>query len=206
MRLVANIISIIFHPLLMITYGVILALTFTYLAIYPISAKMLIMGGVFTSSAFIPGLFILMMVKAGSAKDLELTDRRDRLIPYLVMVISNISCLFFMYKMMMPYWMMMLMIAAIVSLVIALCINFYWKISAHLLGIGALLGAVLGICRMQMTNAWSIFIIGFIIAGLLGTSRIILGKHTPMQVYAGFSLGFTLAFVSSFLSFIYLFN
>lgn len=206
MKLFANIVSIIFHPLLMITYGIVLALMFTYLAIYPFAGKMLILGGVFFSSAFIPGFFIFMMVKSGSAKDLELTDRRDRLVPYLIMVISNISCLFFMYKMMMPYWMLMLMVAAIISLVIAICINFYWKISAHLLGIGALLGAVLGVCRIQMTNAWWFFIVGFLIAGLLGTSRIILGKHTPTQVYAGFSLGFVLTFVSSFLSFIYLFN
>ena len=35
MRLFSNIISGMFHPLLMVTYGVVLALTFTYLAIYP---------------------------------------------------------------------------------------------------------------------------------------------------------------------------
>ena len=33
MRLFSNIISGMFHPLLMVTYGVILVLTFTYLAI-----------------------------------------------------------------------------------------------------------------------------------------------------------------------------
>ena len=45
MRLFSNIISGMFHPLLMVTYGVVLALTFTYLAIYPPAMKLLLAGG-----------------------------------------------------------------------------------------------------------------------------------------------------------------
>lgn len=205
MKLFANIISIIFHPLLMVTYGVMLALSFTYLAMYPMVVKMLILAGVFFSTALVPGVFIFLMVKSGAAHDLELTDRKERLVPYLIMISSNMICLFFLYKMMMPFWLLSLMIAAIVALVAALSINFLWKISAHLLGIGAALGAIFGICRIQHMNAWPLFILGFVFAGLLGTSRILLGKHTPMQVYAGFTLGFVFTFIASLLSYIYLF-
>ena len=49
------------------------------------------------------------------------------------------------------------------------------------------------------------FIAVLLIAGLLGTSRIFLKRHTPMQVYAGFSLGFMCTFVASMMSYIYLF-
>lgn len=63
MRLFSNIISGMFHPLLMVTYGVVLALTFTYLAIYPPTIKLLLAGGAFLSTAVIPGAFIFMMVK-----------------------------------------------------------------------------------------------------------------------------------------------
>ena len=48
-----------FHPLLMVTYGVVLALTFTYLAIYPPAMKLLLAGGAFLSTAVIPGAFNL---------------------------------------------------------------------------------------------------------------------------------------------------
>lgn len=205
MRLFANIISIVLHPLLMITYGVVLALMFTYLAIYPFGIKVLIAGGVFFSTALIPGLFILLMVKSGAAHDLELTNRKERLVPYLIMITSNLACFFFLYKMRMPFWVLSLMISSVVALVFALCINFFWKISAHLLGIGAALGAILGMCRLQHMNAWPLFMLGFIFAGLLGSSRILLGRHTPMQVYAGFTLGFVFTFVTSLLSYIYLF-
>ena len=62
MRLFSNIISGMFHPLLMVTYGVVLTLTFTYLAIYPPAMKLLLAGGAFLSTAVIPGAFIFMMV------------------------------------------------------------------------------------------------------------------------------------------------
>ena len=39
-RTIANVLSGMFHPLLMVTYGVILALTYTYLAIYPVGLEL----------------------------------------------------------------------------------------------------------------------------------------------------------------------
>ena len=205
MRTLAHITSAVFHPLLMITYGMLLALTYTYLAIYPWAIRGMILGGVFFSTALVPGLFIFLMVKTGSAKNLELTDRRERLLPYLIIITSNLTCLFFLYKMRMPFWMLSLIISAIAALVVSLCINFFWKISAHMLGIGGLLGGIMGICRMQMSDPYGLFMLGFLFAGMLGVSRIMLGRHTPMQVYAGFALGFTFTFFASLLGYIYLF-
>ena len=57
-RTIANVLSGMFHPLLMVTYGVILALTYTYLAIYPMGMKLSIVGGVFVMTAIVPALFI----------------------------------------------------------------------------------------------------------------------------------------------------
>lgn len=205
MRLFSNIISGMFHPLLMVTYGVVLALTFTYLAIYPPAMKLLLAGGAFLSTAVIPGAFILMMVKNGAAVDMELSDRHERVVPYLIFITSIIVCAFYMYKMMLPFWFISLLLGACVALILALLINFFWKISAHAIGIGGLLGGIMGVARIHLINPYWAFIIVIIIAGLVGTSRIFLKRHTPMQVYAGFCLGFICTFVASFLSYIYLF-
>ena len=68
MRLFSHIISGMFHPLLMVTYGVVLALTFTYLAIYPPAMKLLLAGGAFLSTAVIPGAFIFIIILSKSAE------------------------------------------------------------------------------------------------------------------------------------------
>ena len=200
MRLFSNIISGMFHPLLMVTYGVVLALTFTYLAISPPAMKLLLAGGAFLSTAVIPGAFTFMMVKNGAAVDMELSDRHERVVPYLIFITSIMVCAFYMYKMMLPFWFISLLLGACVALILALLINFFWKI-----GTGGLLGGIMGVARIHLINPYWAFIIVILIAGLVGTSRIFLKRHTPMQVYAGFCLGFICTFVASFLSYIYLF-
>lgn len=205
MRVLANILSGFFHPLLMVTYGVILVLTFTYLAIYPLTMKLLLIGGAFLSTTVIPGSFILLMVKNGAAGDTDLSDRHERSVPYLIFITSILICAFYMYKMMMPFWFISQLLGACIAMIFALLINFSWKISAHMIGIGGLLGGIMGIARVHMINPYEAFILAISIAGLLGTSRLLLKRHTPMQVYAGFCLGFICTFVSSFLSYIYLF-
>ena len=144
MKLFSNIISFVFHPLLMVTYGIVLALMFTFLAIYPLPVKLLIAGGTFISTAIVPGLFIFLLVKNGAAGDIELSDRKERVVPYLIFITSILVCIFFLYKMLMPFWLLAMLIGACVALVIALCVNFAWKISAHAIGIGGLLGAIMG--------------------------------------------------------------
>ena len=205
MRLFANLISGLFHPLLMITYGVVLALTFTYLRVYPTSVKLLLVGGAFLSTALIPGVFIYLMVKNGSAVDLELSDRRERVIPYLIIITSIGICAFYMYRMMLPFWFVSLLIGSAVSLVIAMVINFFWKISAHALGVGGLLGGIMGVAHIHLINPYWAFIVVILIGGFVGMSRIFLRRHTPMQVYAGFCLGFVCTFAASFASYFYLF-
>ena len=205
MRLLANIISGMFHPLLMVTYGVVLALTFTYLVIYPFTMKLLLVGCAFLSTAVIPGGFIFLLVKRGVATDMELARRQERIVPYLIFIMSVMFCAFYMYKMMLPFWFISLLLGVCIALILALLINFFWKISTHTIGIGGLLGGIMGIAQTHFINPYWVFICVIIIAGLVGSARIFLKRHTPMQVYAGFCLGFICTFVASFLSYIYLF-
>ena len=98
MKLFSNIISFVFHPLLMVTYGIVLALMFTFLAIYPLPVKLLIAGGTFISTAIVPGLFIFLLVKNGAAGDIELSDRKERVVPYLIFITSILVCIFFLWE------------------------------------------------------------------------------------------------------------
>lgn len=190
--------------MLMVTYGIILALTCTFLSVYPLPMKLWIIGGTFVSTALMPGAFIYMLIRNGAAGDMELSDRKERALPYLIFIASIVACVFFLYKMLMPFWLLAMLIGVCVALLVALCVNFAWKISAHAIGVGGLLGGIMGVARLHMINPYWAFIVVLVIAGLLGTSRIFLKRHTPMQVYAGFCLGFICTFVSSLMSYYYL--
>jgi membrane-associated phospholipid phosphatase len=200
----AKIISILFHPLLMETYGMLMTLSFTYLCIYPLNMKLYLIGGVCLCTVVIPGVIIIIMVKAGMTGDMELTNRHERVLPYLVFISANMACLFYLLRMQMPFWLLSMFMGICVSLFAALCINFVWKISIHALGTGALMGAIMGVARAQALNPHWLLVAVIMAAGLVGTARIALDKHTPMQVYAGFLVGLACTLAASFTSFTYL--
>ena len=205
MRLFAKIFSVVFHPLLMLTYGMILALFGSYLAIYPLKMKLLLVSGVFAMTALLPGVFIYLMVRYGKEIDFAMKNRKVRTLPYLLYISSIIICAIFLLRMMLPFWLIVVFFAASALMVITMCINFFWKISAHMIGIGGLLGAIMGYFKMYQLNPWILFVVLFLLAGMLGTSRLILGRHSPAQVYAGFLLGFIGIYLSTILSYFFLF-
>ena len=205
MKLFAKIFSVVFHPLLMLTYGMILALFGSYLAIYPLKMKLLLVSGVFAMTALLPGVFIYLMVRYGKEIDFAMKNRKVRTLPYLLYISSIIICAIFLLRMMLPFWLIVVFFAASALMVITMCINFFWKISAHMIGIGGLLGAIMGYFKMYQLNPWILFVVLFLLAGMLGTSRLILGRHSPAQVYAGFLLGFIGIYLSTILSYFFLF-
>lgn len=189
----------------MVTYGVAMALVFTYLAAFPSQLKWMVLGITFGTTALLPGSAIALLAKSGAVQDISLSNRRDRAVPYLFFLASLLLCLFFFRKMMMPFWLISILAGSGVALVVALLVNFAWKISAHAIGIGGLIGGLMGVSRIYLMNPYPAFILLILLAGLLGTSRLYLQKHTPWQVYAGFCLGFICTFASALLSYIYLF-
>jgi membrane-associated phospholipid phosphatase len=81
------------------------------------------------------------------------------------------------------------------ALIISLVVTSYWKISLHTLGIASLTGLFLGAIQDKYLEQSSAVLILFVLIGLMGTSRLILKQHTPLQVYAGGVLGFIVPYV-----------
>jgi membrane-associated phospholipid phosphatase len=69
-------------------------------------------------------------------------------------------------------------------------INFWWKISLHAVGSGALIGLVL-ILSLKMLTPLEWYLISAIIAGgLVLSSRLKLNLHSPVEVWVGLFAGF----------------
>jgi membrane-associated phospholipid phosphatase len=72
-------------------------------------------------------------------------------------------------------------------------INVWWKISTHTAAVGGVVGALFVFGELFNFNpVWWLCLV-FIIAGVLGSSRIILRQHTLAQVVAGFVVGIVCA-------------
>ncbi|MGL5921182.1 MAG: hypothetical protein ACRCZQ_11895, partial [Bacteroidales bacterium] len=140
-RIFANIVSTVFHPLLMPTYGVALFFFYTYLFIFTTVWKWYLVGLVFILTGLLPALSIAALRKIGLVSNYEISNRNERLLPYIFTLSSYTMCLFLMWKLNVPIWVLLFVLGGEISLAINLLINRWWKISAHLTGIGGLVGS-----------------------------------------------------------------
>jgi hypothetical protein len=94
------------------------------------------------------------------------------------------------YKLRFPRVFFLLTLGAAAALALAIIINLKWKISIHMIGIGALIGTFFGLSTFLLVDLRISIIVFLLIAGLLGSARLTLGSHKPSQIYAGLVLGF----------------
>jgi hypothetical protein len=78
---------------------------------------------------------------------------------------------------------------AFLSLIVTV-INFWWKISLHSVGAGALIGLVLILSLKMLTPLDGYLISAIIAGGFILSSRLKLNLHNPKQVWFGLLAGF----------------
>lgn len=195
MQKLAKAISYLFHPLLMPTIGILLLMnTGFYFALISFEAKKFILLIIFTSTFLLPLISIGLMLAASRFK-LDLNKHSDRVFPLMSTALFYYLGYYFMGKLPVFPIYRILLIGSILTIALLLIISIKWKISAHLAGIGGLVGAILALSLRLSINSSDLLAGLILIAGLLGTSRILLEKHTPLQVYAGFFLGFAVNYL-----------
>lgn len=185
----ANILSILFNPLLVPLFAFILLFVFTYLNIMPIEYVAFVLSIVITFTILAPLLFILIYKWMNKWTLNEISERKRRFVPYLLTMMSYITCLITMYKMHFPYYFSGIIVAALLCMFICTLLNFRWRVSIHLAGCGMFIGGLLAYSLLFYFNpVW--WLSGFILlSGIQGTARISYHQHTLLEVNAGFMVG-----------------
>ena len=196
MKSISHVISTVFQPLLMPTYGVMLLFMYTYFGVAYSNRFWHVVTPIMLFSFVIPGILIYLLLRIGLISYLSLKVRKERFYPYFITLLSYSAMVVFYYRAQMPTWFITMMAGSIAIMIIAILITLVWKISAHMFGVGGLVGGVMSVCYyVEHSNPYWLFIGLFILAGSVGTSRLILKRHTLAQVIAGFLLGFSVAFL-----------
>ena len=192
LRKLAHTISWVFQPLLMPIYGAILFLNLPFYAfsLLPDQVKwyVIICNALFTF--LMPVVIIFMLYRLGMISSITLEKREERKYPIIVTVIFYVSNYYFLSKVHLPAPYLFFLLAGMFSLLTTLIVTYFWKISMHMTGIGGLCGAFLLLGIVWPVDIRFILAGLFVIAGMTGTSRLLLNAHTPSQVAAGFFAGF----------------
>ena len=214
LRAFAQIISVIFHPLMMLTYMLVLLLLINpYLfGVHRLSGNIPFILYIFFSTFFIPAFAALLLKQLDFIKSLQMEDKMERTAPY---IITGVIYLWmfrnFLDNPRIPTAYTIFVLGSTIGLFMAFFINIFSKISAHAVGMGGLVGMVvislyhysydnlvvdlvsLGLFQVSMNTLLMVVIV---LAGLVGTARLLLRAHEPVDVYGGYLVGFATQFVA----------
>jgi len=187
----AQLLSLVFQPLFMPLYSVFLLFnTDTYItyAITP-EVRQFIYGVVVINAIMLPMAVFFFLLRKGAIDSLHMHTARERSLPFLTVMLFQLSTFYLFHKMPVPSLIPNLVLGGVLSVGIALLINFRWKISIHMLGMGGLVGTFIGLAVRYQVNALHLVMVLILLSGLVGYARLRLDAHTPAQVYAGFLAG-----------------
>lgn len=197
----ARALSSIFRPQYFPLVGFLALFLFTYLSLLPLSFKALIMIIVLMGTLLLPRLTIRIWRQTNGLKLHHLRLREHRSFPYLVFLLFYAFTLHFLARFHLPFYMGGILVSSLMIQAACLLINIWWKISVHSAGAGGIIGALIAFSLLFNFNPVWWLSLCIIIAGLVGSSRMLLRQHTLWQVLAGTFLGILLGFVGIILKF-----
>jgi hypothetical protein len=187
----AKIISIIFHPLLMPVYG--MAIIFsapTLLGYLPFNVKKLLFLIILVNNVLLPVSLLPFFIQRKIISSWTISQRKERNIPLIITTILYVTTSFIIFRFPVPVFLKSFIFTMTFLSLIVTLINFWWKISLHSVGAGALTGLVLILSLKMLTPLEWHLISAIIASGLVLSSRLKLNNHNPLQVWTGLFTGF----------------
>lgn len=189
----ARIVSLIFTPFYLPLVGLIALFTFSYLNLLPIEYRLLVLALVYFFTILLPTFLIHFYRRIQGWSLLELGQKRRRMVPYVISIVCYLGCLYVLESLHIYHFVSSIVIGALVVQITCAIINIWWKISTHTAAVGGVAGALFVFAEIFGFNPVWWFCVVFLLAGILGTARIILRQHSLSQVVAGFAIGFVCA-------------
>lgn len=147
---------------------------------------------IFLMTFVVPLLSLVMLWLGKYIPNISLPDRKDRRLPFAMVTFFYLLITYMAYAPLKSFPVIIGVLATTtLCLLITTIITFYWKISAHSVGISGLVGFMMGLGFKYADNSLLIPILGLIMAAaLVMSARLFLNQHTPSQVFGGAVVGF----------------
>ncbi len=199
-KTIARIVSILFHPLFMTTIGLLIIFNSgTYLSVLSPQVKKVSMIATILFTVIFPASAIMILYLSKTIYDIELNERKERSIPFIISIVLYLFTFFLMREIrQLSAGHLVYFFCPPLIIFFLLILNNWSKPSVHMAAIGMLSGVLLMLIVLFNASLQGAFILSMIAAGLTGTARLILGKHFPLEILTGYLTGFLVAAVVIF--------
>jgi len=192
----AKVLSVMFTPFYLPILGLMILFIFSYLSLLPLTYKLFLLLMFYLFTILLPTALIRFYRRYQGWTLIELGSRERRVIPYIISIFSYLVCYYIMTITHVPHFMGSILIAALVIQIACAMINLFVKISTHTAAIGGVTGSLLAFSVIFAFNPVWWLCITLLLAGMVGTSRMILRQHSLHQVVLGYLAGVLCSFVS----------
>lgn len=191
--LTAQVISMLFSPFYLPVVALIALFMFSYLSMLPLFYKLFLLGLVYIFTVVLPRLAIFCYRHVKGWTRHQLSRRERRYVPYILSITCYALLLYVLYSLHTRFLQGIIVGALAVQVVCAL-LNGLTKMSTHAAASGAVVGALLAYSQIFLFDPTGWLCLTVILAGAVGTSRLILRQHTLTQIgistFVGFACGF----------------
>ena len=188
----AKFVSVVFHPVLMPTYALLLIFRLSHYLEYTTTptAKLALYLIIVFNTLLMPVIISWLLMKRGLIRSFNMEKKEERIVPFICNVVLMMIAYYMMQRLALPRIFSFLLLGAATSVLIAVIINLKWKISIHMIGIGGITGMFFGMSTFLLIDLRIPILISILVAGLIGSARMAMGAHQPVQLYLGFLIGF----------------
>jgi hypothetical protein len=187
-------VSFVLHPLLLASY--VMLIFYFYLPEFfsPVASNSIptLILATFITTFIIPVLSILIMKMTSRISNLELTNREERIMPFISIALFYAAATYmYMTKLQISPPLSIMMVSVTALIILLLLITFRFKISIHATAIWGCSGLLVGTSlKLTGTTLLVPLAILFVLSGLVSSSRLHLGYHTPQEIWTGSIFGF----------------
>ena len=182
-------------PFYLPVLGLIFLFTFSYLSIFPTMYKLLMVLLFYLFSVLLPTYLIHVYSKYEGWTTKQLINRERRMVPYVISILCYFLGFYLLTLMNTPDFISVIFVVAIIIQVLCAAVNRWWKISIHSAGIGGVTGRVVAFSFiLSFDPTWWLCML-LLIAGLVGTARMVLRQHSLAQIVCGYLIGLASGFI-----------
>ena len=190
----AGVISVLFHPMLMPSYALVLFLNLNYFVSYDYAfeIKAYLVAFVFIMTFALPAILMFLLKKIKAIESFKMNGRKERMLPLAMMAVIYYITYYSLRRTGILITFNLFLLGTTIVTLFTLVVNMYTKISLHMVSMGGIAGALLGLLLdYPLDLQWMLYLL-ILLSGLVGYARLTVSNHTLRQVYNGFMMGFVI--------------
>jgi hypothetical protein len=192
-RILAHIISYIFHPIFIPSYVTAFLVYIHPYAFAGFDAKTKFFRVMFVvfDTAFLPLFSVFLMYALKLVKSVQMRTQKERILPYAAALVFFFWAWYVSRNLTdSPESFTQFLLGTFIAVCGAWIYNIYMKISMHAIAMGGLVAFFLLQVLLRQEDTTGLYLsVAVLIAGLVCTARLIVSDHNPREIYGGLVIG-----------------